>query len=77
MPTTEQRLGAVGVSAYLPTMLTLPPIHLPTLPPLWEKGYHDRPLMAERAIAADDRLCAGQPAPIMDAQTQCASLPPA
>ena len=41
MPTTEQRLGAVGVSAYLPTM---PPIHHPTLPPLWEKGYHDRPL---------------------------------
>lgn len=44
MPTTEQRLGTVGVSAYLPTMPTLPPIHLPTLPPLWEKGYHDRPL---------------------------------
>ena len=47
MPTAEQRLGAVGVSAYLPTiptMPTLPPIHLPTLPPLWEKGYHDRPL---------------------------------
>ena len=44
MPTTEHRLGAMGVSAYLPTMPTLPPIHLPTLPPLWEKGYPDRPL---------------------------------
>lgn len=37
MPTTRQGYANVAVSAYLPTF------H-PTPPPLWEKGYHDRPL---------------------------------
>ena len=36
--TTRQAPGAVKASAYMPTK------PLPTLSPLWEKGYHDRPL---------------------------------
>ena len=36
---TKQEKAAVNVSVYMPT------IHpTPALPPLWEKGYHDRPL---------------------------------
>ena len=35
---TRQAPGGVKASAYLPTN------PLPTLSPLWEKGYHDRPL---------------------------------
>ena len=35
---TRQVLGGVKASAYLPTT------PLPSLSPLWEKGYHDRPL---------------------------------
>lgn len=40
---TKPDLSGVGVSAYLP--ITKPALTtLPTLSPLWEKGYHDRPL---------------------------------
>ena len=38
---TRQDISGVGVSAYMPTKFH------PTLPPLWEKGYHDRPLWGE------------------------------
>lgn len=37
---TERGPSSVGMSAYMPTM----PDIRPTLSPLWEKGYHDRPL---------------------------------
>ena len=37
---TEPEGGDVRMSAYMPTM----PSFRPTLSPLWEKGYHDRPL---------------------------------
>ena len=37
---TELEGGDVRMSAYMPTM----PSFRPTLSPLWEKGYHDRPL---------------------------------
>ena len=37
---TKLEVGDVRMSAYMPTM----PSFRPTLSPLWEKGYHDRPL---------------------------------
>ena len=37
---TGQEIDHVKMSAYMPTMPNL----RPTLSPLWEKGYHDRPL---------------------------------
>ena len=37
---TKLEVGNVRMSAYMPTM----PSFRPTLSPLWEKGYHDRPL---------------------------------
>jgi hypothetical protein len=37
---TKLKVGDVRISAYTPTM----PCFRPTLSPLWEKGYHDRPL---------------------------------
>lgn len=36
---TKQEKAAVNVSVYMPTIHSTP-----ALPPLWEKGYHDRPL---------------------------------
>ena len=44
-PTVRQHLETVLRSAYLPTSHTdIRSAYLPTSQPLWEKGYHDRPL---------------------------------